>query len=166
MHQQEMPVQKTKPIWIATLAMTTALFIAAYNNWPTHRPTGDKACFSDDDGQTWFVDSAYKVVPFDHNGKPAVRAMVFTYDNGHKQFVQALVRYTDKGRKILNDAILKAQEKNLPLSTLSQQFNAPDIEEVKTPGAGHAWVPRYSQGAKSVMDIESPDGSVVDMVIP
>jgi hypothetical protein len=71
--------------WMAVILMTTAIGVTAYNRWPAHLPKGDKACYTDDDGKTWFVDSAYKVVPFDHDGNQAFRALVFTYANASKK---------------------------------------------------------------------------------
>ncbi len=40
------------------------------------------------------IDDLDKVVPFDHGGKPAVRAMVFRCKNG-KPFVAYLQRYSE-----------------------------------------------------------------------
>src|SRR5690242_16978179 len=56
---------------------------------------GDKLLFfSDDDGKTWFTDDRTKLAPFDHNGKKAYQAMVFTCDGGKTKFVAYLMRYT------------------------------------------------------------------------
>jgi hypothetical protein len=52
------------------------------------------AYYSDDDGQTWFVDTDNNVPPFDHNGKTAVMAFVYQTADG-KQFVQHLEKYPD-----------------------------------------------------------------------
>jgi len=54
-----------------------------------------KAFYSDDDGKTWFVDDAQKIVPFDHHGKEAVRVRVFRC-NGGEPFVGYLERYSDE----------------------------------------------------------------------
>ncbi len=43
--------------------------------------------YSDDDGKTWFADSVYRVAPFDHNGKTAVAAQIYTYEDGRKEAV-------------------------------------------------------------------------------
>ena len=75
-------------LWLAIIVIAGALGITIYTRWPVHHPTGHLACYSDDDGQTWFADSTWNVVPFDHNGKTAVAcAFVFSYDNGSKNFV-------------------------------------------------------------------------------
>ena len=36
-----------------------------------------KEFYSDDDGKTWFLEDMSKDSPFDHDGKPAYRAVVF-----------------------------------------------------------------------------------------
>jgi hypothetical protein len=51
-----------------------------------------KMYYTDDDGATKFSDDITKVPPFDHKGKPAVRARVFTCDGGKNQFVADLDR--------------------------------------------------------------------------
>lgn len=58
--------------------------------------------YSDDDGQTFFKDSAFHFPPFDHNGKTAYGALVF--DDGTKQFVGYLCRFTPAAQKALEDA--------------------------------------------------------------
>jgi hypothetical protein len=151
---------------LAIMVIAGALGMTIYTRWPVHHPTGNLACYSDDDGQTWFADSTWNVVPFDHNGKSAVRAFVFSYDGGSKTFILALMRYTVKGQKILNDAIARAQEKHQPLSSLELTFDAANHQEVKAPGAGNPWVPRTSNAGKAILTIQSPDGSAVDTVIP
>jgi len=60
------------------------------------------AFYSDDDGKTWFKDDYDKIAPFDHNGKPAVRAYVYSYSGG--DFVGYLEKYTDAMKKKLDAA--------------------------------------------------------------
>jgi hypothetical protein len=51
--------------------------------------------YTDDDGKTWFADSQFKAVPFDHNGKPAFTAAVFKCGNG-QPFVPFVTRFSPK----------------------------------------------------------------------
>jgi hypothetical protein len=51
-----------------------------------------QAFFSDDDGQTYFRDSASKIPPFDHNGKTACAVTVLRCASG-KPFVAYLQQY-------------------------------------------------------------------------
>jgi hypothetical protein len=46
-----------------------------------------KDFYTVDDGATWFVGEFNKVTPFDHDGRPAVLARVFTCDGGKTRFV-------------------------------------------------------------------------------
>jgi hypothetical protein len=48
-----------------------------------------------DDGETWFVDEVNKATPFDHGGKPAVGARLFTCDGGKTRFVGYLEKLPD-----------------------------------------------------------------------
>lgn len=48
-----------------------------------------------------FADSADKLPPFDHNGKPAVRVRVWTTDGGTTRYVSHYERYTPKAIETL-----------------------------------------------------------------
>jgi hypothetical protein len=48
----------------------------------------------DDDGATWYIDDAFNVPPYIHNGKPAVLAYLYKCDDG-KVFVQYLLKFPD-----------------------------------------------------------------------
>jgi len=65
-----------------------------------------KAFYTVDDGETTFTDDINKFPPFDHDGKPAVRAYKFKCADG-KEFVSYLERYTDKAKKALEAAAEK-----------------------------------------------------------
>jgi len=60
---------------------------------------GAKAWYTVDDGRTYFPDDANRLVPFDHNGKPAYRCYVWTCDAGTNRFVSHLERLTEQGRR-------------------------------------------------------------------
>lgn len=55
--------------------------------------------FTADDGQTFFTASATNVAPFDHDGKQAVKAIV--YECGGKQFVAYMERFTPEARQVM-----------------------------------------------------------------
>lgn len=57
-------------------------------------PPPTKAFYSDDDGKTFFEDAIGKVVPFLHNGKPAVRAHVYVCEGSKEKFVGYLEQFT------------------------------------------------------------------------
>src|SRR5258708_1499691 len=105
------------------------------------------------------------IVPFDHDGKPAVRALVFSYAGGSQHFVVCLLRHTEKGQQKLAQAIAAAQNNSKPVSSIGL-FNDMSIQEVKACGHNHPWIRRTDPKAQSVMTIRSPDGTPVDMLIP
>lgn len=127
----------------------------------------NSAYYTDDDGQTFFVDSVYRVPPFDHNGKTAVRAMRMTYDDGKKDFVAYLQRFTAPVKKKLDAACAAATAAGKPLSTV-REFFSQDVFlnglEVKKAGPGGTWVPRRSSEGIDIMNTPSPDGSAKEAI--
>lgn len=55
--------------------------------------------YTDDDGATQFKDDATKSTPFDHDGKPAVRAYMFTCDGGGHKWVGYLEKHSDADKR-------------------------------------------------------------------
>src|SRR5262249_21635889 len=89
-----------------------------------------KAWFSDDDGKNWFADDETKVAPFEHNGKTAYRAYVFSCDGGKTKFVAFLTRFTPEGKTGLERAIANREPVERGLSGLSPASGL----ELKKPG--------------------------------
>jgi len=117
--------------------------------------------FSDDDGKSYFVDNATKLVPFDHNGKQAVRAYVFTTDNG-KPFVARLQRYSDDAlRRIL---VLRDKKGDIQSETELAEVMAKGLQ-IKRPGDA-AWVAANSPMAAKISDINAPNGSAPHEIVP
>ena len=156
---------------IAVLLLIGAACYMAYMQWPEPPPRGgDKAFYTVDDGQTWFVDSIYKTPPFKHDGSIAVRALVFSYHNGRQTFCPVVERYAAEKKKVLDDAIADAQHEGKPLSSIAL-FKEPALEngmEVKPSNSDHEWVSRSDrdESAKILGSIKAQDGSAVDSVIP
>jgi hypothetical protein len=92
-------------------------------------PAPDLAFYSDDDGQTLFVDDAKRLTPFVHDGKEAVRAYV--YRCGRTRFVGYLQRHTDFGRR---------QSSAMAMGT-RPTFAPQAIYEIKRPGTENQWMP-------------------------
>ncbi len=131
-----------------------------------------KACYSDDDGQTFYLDDVYKVAPYDHEGKEAVRAVVFTYDNGSKKYIGYLQKYNQEYKQKLDDSVAKANKDGIPLSML-EIFTSRDTAFngflIKAPGPGHPWVPMVTGSTEEtgkVMNAPSPDGTPREIYIP
>ena len=127
----------------------------------------DKAFYSDDDGQTYFVDDLWKVPPFDHNGKTAVRAYVFSYDGGKKQFVAYLMKYDDEMKNRFEQELAATRQSGETVGAIVD--NGPPIIlhiSIKRPGLGHSWSGMNSDEATKAKQALSPDGSPAEVVIP
>jgi hypothetical protein len=158
---------KKMGIVVAISLLLVAAFALAIQIWPQRKPNLAQAYYTDDDGQTWFKDSAFKVAPFDHNGKTAVIAEIYSYDNGNKQFCAYLAKYTSDLKQRLESALADAQTKGLPPNSVSlfndrQGLNSGTL--VKSPGDSNSWMPFNDPRATPIFSIHSPDGSVVDEV--
>jgi hypothetical protein len=124
------------------------------------KPIGDQAFYSDDDGQHWFLDSVQKATPFKHDGKDAVRAMVYRCSDG-KAFVNYLVRHTDAGRQL--------KGMNLEIGS-RPSFSDNAFTEVKKP-SGKAWLPVTTKNmglVNAVMDLSCPNNpnDVPQLLLP
>jgi hypothetical protein len=148
--------------------MLLAAVSMAYQLWPQKHYSQNSAYFSDDDGKTWFLDSADRVPPFDHNGKPAFRAAIYSYDGGSKQFCGYLMRYNPDVQKKIEAAIAHGANQTPPVSPQSimnsQEFTG--LSEVKKPMSADDWYPLGSPKSLAALRLTSPDGSVLDSVIP
>jgi hypothetical protein len=118
--------------------------------------TSEKAFFTIDDGKTTFADDISKLPPFDHQGKPAVRAYVFACKGGKIRFVGYLERYTTEGKAKVEEA--KARKQTMD-PAFAESLAATGIE-VKQPMTGDkAWLLRGDPKAATVMSPKCPDGS-------
>jgi hypothetical protein len=151
-------------IAITVVLLAISGMILARQYWPEKRANLSETYFTDDDGNTWFADSAYLVPPFDHNGRTAVFAQVFSYDNGSKKYCAYESKFTDKAKERLEAALAEAQKNNQPPSSVSlyrdRTFMSQEIL-VKQPGS-EKWIPMADPQANSVCSVHSPDGSAVD----
>jgi hypothetical protein len=156
--------QKTTTV-VAVALIAAALIAIAYRNWPQRKPDLSQALYSDDDGQTWFADSALRVPPFDHGTKPAVGAQVYSYDDGSKQFCAYLFKYRAEAQKQLQDAITSAQQQGKSPDEIELLHDPGFINKgmmVKLPGPGHPWLAWTAPESAAVFAIHSPDGTAVD----
>ncbi len=97
-----------------------------------------RAFYTVDDGANLFIDSVTKLVPFDHDGHPAVKALVFSADNGVHRWVQYLFRYTDAEKASLSafpDASASAAmgEVKRPGSDTWYTMNDPHVADITFP---------------------------------
>ena len=81
--------KKSLGIAISSLFLLTAAAILIYTQLPQHRFKVDKAYFTDDDGQTWFLElgvshSSFRSQRQNRGKSDAVRS----YDHGNKTFAR------------------------------------------------------------------------------
>ena len=100
-----------------------------------------KVFYTTDDGATFFADDLEKVPPFDHDGKPAVRAFVFTSDGGEHQFVQYLQKFSDDVKGRMDARQLRTQI---------------GLGLIKKPGSA-SWIQESSPKAAAMMAPPRPD---------
>jgi hypothetical protein len=142
-----------RPILTAIIG-SIALVVALVLILP--RPSGGAASkvnvyYTTDEGATLFADDSEKVPPFDHDGKPAVEARVYTCDGRKHQFVQCLVKVADTGQRVAG----------LPAGVTVSRV-------VKRPGAKD-WVDMASPRAASIFIPVCPDGQgtgPIEQVLP
>ena len=115
--------------------------------------SSSKIYYSDDDGKTFFADEVRKITPFDHGGKEAVRAYVYTCDGGKTKFVGYLSRYTADFRARMEKA------KGAPGGEAAMMEDAAiGGMEYKKPGDAK-WARQMTPEAQRIFDVKCPNGS-------
>jgi hypothetical protein len=136
---------------------------------------GKAAYYSDDDGATYFEDDNKLVPPFDHHGKQAYKAYVYTCDNGRTKWVGYLEGYLPDARKKVEelrvemDRMAKDPHATPPPPDKDPVYALPKIQQkgllVKKPGQGK-WVSQADGSAfTSVQHVECPDGKGEPMIV-
>jgi hypothetical protein len=123
--------------------------------------------YTDDDGKSWYADDKWLIPPFDHNGKTAVRAYVFSYKDagGEHEFVGYMERYAPLAKQALEQAREELKTtKEPPQAGLYERVSATGIE-LKKPGAS-AWINVRDPHAAAVRALNCPPGSTVQQVLP
>ncbi|MCC7350150.1 MAG: hypothetical protein IT446_06230 [Phycisphaerales bacterium] len=135
-----------------------------------------QAFFTVDNGATWFADDIKKLPPFDHEGKQAVRAVVFRCKGG-KAFVGHLERYSPEAK-----AQIEKMRQAMPASKDGKggppmpppgpmmgdlTFSGMEVKPAGAPDT--AWVKMSDfQKAQAVTKINCPDGDSkeIEPVVP
>lgn len=95
--------------------------------------------YTDDDGASFFASTKQFLPPFDHNGKEAVGAVIFSNSN-HQPFVGYLTKLTPEGQDALKSMDWKLMMTDLPRYSL-----------VKRAGEKE-WVPALSPHGRYISD--------------
>jgi hypothetical protein len=153
---------------IVIACVLAAAGIVAATFWPQKKADLSQAFYSDDDGVTWFSGSTYLVPPFEHNGKTAVVAEVYSYDDGKKLFCAYLARFTEKAKTQLEGALADAQRNGKSPESVGLYADPNFMKngtEVKLPGSNNPWIPYNDPRAREIFSIHSPDGTTVDQYL-
>jgi hypothetical protein len=131
-------------IGLIVLVLTLIIWWSSSGGPTTADAEDQKAFFTNDDGKTWFTDSAAKIPPFQKDGKDAVLAHVYSCDG--KPFVAFMRRFTPDAKKKLEAANSNKSKPQMAVADVVQ-FNG---IEVKAPG-GKEWYKQSDERAVKVM---------------
>ena len=147
--------------WIAAAVVLVILVAAAVVVTRGGRPApvaAESAFFTVDDGKTWFADDAAKLAPFDHDGKPAVRAFVYRCGDG-TEFANHLERFKPGAKKALETAAAEVPDDKKPPKSVGAVRDAyTGGREVKRPGEAKWVVTSDYRAASTVTSVKPPDG--------
>lgn len=129
-------------IGLSVAFAAVAVVYVAYQLAGSAAPPKPMAFYTDDDGASLFSDELEKIPPFDHNGRTAVRAFVFTCDEGQHRFVQYLQKYSDPVKQQMESGHLR---------------NEVMLALIKRPGPGD-WIAESDPKAARITERKCPDG--------
>lgn len=149
---------------LAIIVIAVAFIVYSYSQGGSssvRQPT--KAFFTVDDGKHWFTDDITKLPPFDHEGKEAVRVMLFRCGNGDP-FAGYLERYTTEAKKQLEEARSastgpggKAPARS-PQDLASLAVTMKMGKEIKKPGEATWTKIMDEQNRSRIMQVKCPEG--------
>jgi hypothetical protein len=156
---------------VATVMAAAIVAIGAavlYLQWPRSSDgfgPPAKMFLTIDDGKTFFVAPAEPLPPFQHEGKTAYRAFVFTCDGGRTKWVGYLERYSDRAKTLMAGMWKKQAATGGPPPVPEGMLQG---IEVAKPGELQ-WV-RQSDTARAlpIINVHCPDapGRDAEMVFP
>lgn len=146
---------KQKQSSAATLVLAILAILAGVLGYRSFADAGGdravgKAFYSVDDGRSYFVDDADKIIGFDHGGEPAYRAYVFRAEGG-APFVGYLERFTPEARERITQ---RATSDRRPDAAAMCSVPTSD-RQIKKPG-GSRWYSRRDPQASEVIRIQAP----------
>lgn len=111
--------------------------------------------YTTDDGKTWFADDVNKLPPFDHDGMPAVRVVVFTFEGSQTPFAGYLVRYTPEAKAMLEEYQQAVKNRQTPTPIDLGKINHAGME-YKLPGTSPKMWVSQSRSYAQVMKVQDP----------
>jgi hypothetical protein len=165
-------IERIRKNKLASYSASLSLIVVAagvmtWTSWPERKISESRAYFTVDDGKTWYEDSIDLIPPYTHEGKPAARAMIYSYAGGSKKFCGYLQQFGPTAKAALDAAVEAGKKKNPPEAAhlIAYGIEFSGRAEVKSPGAAE-WVPIASSKATPILQIKAPDGSELDQVMP
>jgi hypothetical protein len=157
--------QRTTVIVVSVIVTVGALVSLALRNADNSLPlSNDRAFFSTDDGQTYFEGPNDKVPPFEHEGRTAVRALVFRC--GKTEWVGFLEQYNREAKQALEAAAREATKANPDPAVLQKagHLGRSGIE-IKKPGE-KTWHGSSTPPAVAAKAIQCPEGDASHVPTP
>jgi hypothetical protein len=154
--REKLNESRTLSITVAAVVFAIALVLIfrQLHEASPHRPgLPSKTFYSDDDGKTWFLDEFMKITPFDHNGHPAYKAVVYRCNGG-----TPAVAYLEKFSDSQQAAMKEISPENVRDYT-GRFMSFQEELDVKKPGSNH-WLSVESRGYIDAKIVTCPDGSV------
>jgi hypothetical protein len=155
-------------IGVVVLMLVAAAFFVFYNDSSDAESPLTRSFYTIDEGKTWFVDTAERIPPFDHEGQTAYRVRLFTTDGGRTQFAGYVERFTPEARRRIEAAQRggEGEPKGRPILSIIDELLISGTE-VKKPGPNHPWVRRDDPRAgREVLDVKGPNGEPAVQVMP
>lgn len=138
----------------AAALIILALVVVVWQAWPRNTKDPNRAYFTVDEGQTYFVDDIRKDPPFDKDGKVAVRAQVVRCGRD-KPFVAFVERFTPEAKKYI--AEMEAKGKGSSVSRGDLSFNG---AEIKRPGETE-WIKWSDRRVSEITTVHCPNADTV-----
>jgi hypothetical protein len=144
--------QKISVASSATVLVGAILFCVMNQRAQTLSPP-TRWYFTVDNGKTWFVDDINKVPPFDHNGRQAYRARIFTCEGSSKEWCGYIERCNPKVKAKVDESVARG----VPMRDLIRLIT--DGMEVQRPGRPDTeWVPSSkAREYAEVTGVKCPD---------
>jgi hypothetical protein len=157
---------RKKPVVITILIVAVLLLIGGWVGLRMRSATlaaQNNAFYTTDDGKTWFVADASHIPPFDHDGKVAVEAKIFTCDGGKTLFCGYMEKFDPEVKKLFDIAEKNPGNKVAILNAkVAAMSRGP---ELKKPGAID-WVKRTNRTSYAQVTSVDRNGSPAELVRP
>lgn len=159
-------MNRNSPVAIGVCVLAIVIAIYVIFRQATGGPIANKAYYTVDDGNSWFVDDKTKAAPFLIDGKEALKAYVIQC--GGRKSVALLEKYTPIAKQRIdqvNAQIAKSGTSAGADTRLGALMTEENSRVYKAPG-GQDWMTAGQAGAIMAKLQKCEDGSEAEMVNP